>query len=404
MLIAVLGATFVAGLALQRAAARHPPRGRVRRRLGAALLVATALAVIGGGAGALAATGPEHAWHQLFSPSSTVPTSGPQRLTAAGNVHARYWQEGMQVLAAHPALGTGAGGFAVSRLRYSSDSLDVEHAHSFVVQTLADLGIVGGLVALALFLAWATAALRTLGVVGQRRGRAPAGGNARSRAERAGLWTLAATVVVFGVHALIDWTWAIPGTAILALICAGFLAGYGGGARARANSPATGVLHSGLRGRAPRLLAAALVVVAALAGGWYTWQPLRSAEATSAAELSAAAGHVVRARKQIATARARDPYALQPLYDLASFADAAHHPRQAVGWFRAATRLAPDDPDTWDRLGVYELYGYGGQALALQAFTHELHLAPRLPSAVSHFLGALRAYRYCQQTPKPPNC
>ena len=60
--------------------------------------------------------------------------------------------------------------------------------------------------------------------------RAGAGGDAAARcglpwdAERVGLATLAVVVIVFGVHSAIDWTWYVPGNAVPALLCAGFVA------------------------------------------------------------------------------------------------------------------------------------------------------------------------------------
>ena len=39
--------------------------------------------------------------------------------------------------------------------------------------------------------------------------------------------TLLSICVVFGVHSFVDWTWFVPGNAVLALLCAGWLAGRG---------------------------------------------------------------------------------------------------------------------------------------------------------------------------------
>src|SRR5207249_4143147 len=70
------------------------------------------------------------------------------------------------------ALGVGAGSYATVRPRFRRDTLDVRHAHGYVVQTLADMGIVGMAVSLALLAAWLAAAQRTVGLWGARR-RAP---------------------------------------------------------------------------------------------------------------------------------------------------------------------------------------------------------------------------------------
>ena len=93
-----------------------------------------------------------HAFSSLTNPNAKPPPNTPGRLTAVASVRARYWKEALQVFDAHPALGAGAEGYATARLRYRKETLDVAHAHGFVVQTLADLGIVGLLLALALLL------------------------------------------------------------------------------------------------------------------------------------------------------------------------------------------------------------------------------------------------------------
>ncbi len=54
----------------------------------------------------------------------------------------------------HPLLGVGAEGYETARLRYRTAILNVGQAHGFIVQTLADLGLVGLLVVLALLGTW----------------------------------------------------------------------------------------------------------------------------------------------------------------------------------------------------------------------------------------------------------
>ncbi len=111
----------------------------------------------------------------------------------------------------------------------------MRHAHGFVVQTLADLGLVGLLLALALLLldgaAGATHPFNRAGAVGRvatSSGVRPAGVRHHGLpAERVGMLSMLCVVVVFGVHSLVDWTWYVPGDACVALLCAGWLAGRG---------------------------------------------------------------------------------------------------------------------------------------------------------------------------------
>ena len=60
------------------------------------------------------------------------------------------------------SVGTGAGTFRVARLRHRTDPSVTGHAHGFVPQTMADLGLVGLGVTLLLLVAWLVAAARTL--------------------------------------------------------------------------------------------------------------------------------------------------------------------------------------------------------------------------------------------------
>ena len=158
-------------------------------------------------------------------------------------MRARYWNEALEVFDAHPALGAGATGYADGAPALSHGSRSTfAHAHGFVVQTLADLGIVGLLLTLALLAAgWPRpGAPRTRSTDAGRRGArwldlrsaaAPRPGWRAHREavspERIGLLSMLCIVVVFGVHSLIDWTWYVPGNACVALLCAGWLAGRG---------------------------------------------------------------------------------------------------------------------------------------------------------------------------------
>ncbi|HEX9481501.1 MAG TPA: O-antigen ligase family protein, partial [Solirubrobacteraceae bacterium] len=154
----------VVGVAVVFATGRRPPPRELRRRAGTALLVLLAVGIVGF-AGALAvshrgfAGSVSHAYNKLTDTHAKVPNT-PGRLTAIASVRAQYWDEALKVFKAHPALGAGAQGYEVARLRYRTGPLPVKHAHGFIVQTLSDLGIVGLLAALALLASWMAAAGR----------------------------------------------------------------------------------------------------------------------------------------------------------------------------------------------------------------------------------------------------
>lgn len=165
LIAAMVVALTLAGVAIGFWTGTRPPARALRNQAGTGLLALIAIALILF-AGALAHsrrgfTGSiSHAVDALTNPNAPVPPNTPGRLTAVASVRARYWKEALQVFEAHPALGSGAEGFATAHLRYMTVPLEVRHAHGFVVQTLADLGLMGLLLALALLLTWMAAAGR----------------------------------------------------------------------------------------------------------------------------------------------------------------------------------------------------------------------------------------------------
>ena len=259
-----------------------------------------------------------HDVSSLTNPNAPVPANRPGRLTAVGSVRARYWNEALEIFTAHPLLGAGAEGYATARLRYRTATLDVRHAHGFVVQTLADLGLVGLVLGLALLRrGWPRpAAPRTPSTAAGRRWRWRRSRRRAYTPERVGLLTMVCVVVTFGVHSLVDWTWYVPGDACVALLCAGWLAGRGPSAR---EAP----LHPLTRKTAPRstneatprstqrLGIAAAVLALALLSAWAQWQPQRSFDAAN--EASALVARNPRAALAAAQrAIGRDPLSARP--------------------------------------------------------------------------------------------
>ena len=266
-------AAFVAALVLRFAAERHPLAARHRRRLGIAVLVALALVPVAGIA-ALAhssrgLTGSiSHAWNDFTNPNAVQPSANASRLTQAGNDHALYWSYALDVFDTSPALGAGAGAYPVADQRFMTGPALADYAHSYVFQTLADLGIVGLVISLAF-----AAAVGDRGAPHDRppaRPRAPGG----RRAERIGLVTMFAVVVVFVIHSAVDWTWFVPTDAVLALLLAGWLAGRGPHACARAAPARPRWPHPSRLHRAPPLAAAAAAAAIAIAAvaAWAQWQ------------------------------------------------------------------------------------------------------------------------------------
>ncbi len=406
IVIAMLLALAVAGVAIGFLTDRRAPSPGLRRAAGTALIALIVLAVIAF-AGVLAhsqrgLTGSvSHAFHALTDPNAKTPPNTPGRLTAVASVRARYWKQALQVFDAHPALGAGAEGYATAHLRYRTDTLTVRHAHGFIVQTLADLGLVGLLSAAALLLAWLAAAGSATHPFNRRwsawsewrrlgRGGRPGWRRAQQpySAERIGLLSMLCVVVAFGAHSLIDWTWYVPGDACAALLCAGWLAGRGplpadsaaGAAGVDAYAPGDSARGRRADVRAAVALAA---IVAALLAAWSQWQPQRSEEARTQA-LALLATHPAAAEAAANTAVRRNPLSVEALFTLAEVQSSRGQPARARVTLQRAVRLQPSNPETWLRLGRYDLangHSPSGEQLALSELQAAVFLNPSSISA-----------------------
>jgi O-antigen ligase len=403
LLIAMVLALTLAGIAIGFLSGRRPPSPATRTRAGAVLLALIAIGLVGF-AGALAHshrgfTGSiSHGVDAVTNPNAKPPPNTPGRLTAVASVRARYWKEALQVFDAHPALGAGAAGYETARLRYRTATLEVKHAHGFVVQTLADLGAIGLALALALLLTWMAAAGRPTHPFNRRWTswrawldiRAGAGPGwrrigerdqlARYTPERIGMLSMLCLVVVFGVHSLVDWTWYVPGDAFVALLCAGWLAGRGplGSSTERVRRPRS------LREVSPmRIGVATAAVIAALLAAWSQWQPQRSVDASQEALALLAADHPRGALMKAQTGVSRDPLSAQALFTLSTVQQAAGESALAKATLQRAVRLQPSNPQTWLALARYDLSS--DPAAALKELQAAIYLNPEsiAPEAIA---------------------
>ncbi|MGZ6631637.1 MAG: O-antigen ligase family protein [Solirubrobacteraceae bacterium] len=365
--LAVLAIMTVIGYAATVALDRVALAVATRRRIGTALVVVVALVPVAGVLGIAASsrglTGEvSHLWHSLTS-ANTVVTQSPGRLAQLSNSRPRYWREGLKVGEHALLAGTGAGGFLTARTRYTSDTLVAGHAHSYVIETFADFGLIGVLLSLALFVAWIIATGRTLGLGSSRE---PP--DARHVAERTGLLTMLAIVIAFGIHSAIDWTWFFPGVTIPALACAGWLAGGG---------PLSEPVGRGAPKRLTRAPASAGIVVAivaiAIAAAWVVWQPLRSSDADASAVNELLAGRTDAALADARTAVSADPVSAAALWELSEIHVATGDRTAARTDLVRATDRQPSNPEVWQRLGEFDLR-YNRPRLALAALERAVAL------------------------------
>ncbi len=346
VLVGVLALATVAGFLAASAMDRTTLSPSARRRVAVALLAAVAMLPLAGLA-ALAAssrglTGEvSHIFSTLTSTNGGA-SNTPGRLVELGNTRGRYWSEGLKVGEHALVKGAGAGGYATAVTRYTTDAMVVPHAHSFVIETFADFGLIGIAVMIALLAAWSFAAWRTLAAA-RTSDRLP---------ERVGLLTLLAVVITFGVHSAVDWTWFVPGTAVPALLCAGWLAGRG---------PAADGVGRALQRRrltaSPGIGAAVIGVVAiTLLLTWAMWQPLRSANANAEAVAAFGAGNTSAAIDDARAAAAEDPVTVDPLIQLAVMYTAIGDNPAARDELLKAVRRQPENPQTWLQLGEFYLH------------------------------------------------
>ena len=382
LLVAMLVVLLLAGGALAFAMASSTLSGQARTQLGIAVLVALALIPLAGAVKLAASdrgfTGSiSHGWHQLTDPNAQQPPNDPSRFSSVGSVRARYWSDAFKIWRQARWTGIGADGYATARRPLQNDTLRVRHAHGYVPQTLADLGIVGmGLSAL-LLLAWFAAAGRATGLL--PRSRQPIS------AERIGLMTLGATAIAFGVHSAVDWTWFIPGTAVTGLMCAAWVTGYGPPAE-----PHALIARPRWRVTRARLAPLALVLAAGLAGAWTIWQPQRSANANDSALDALLAGRLPQAEADARDAAHIDPLSLDPLLTLSAVQTAMRQPAAARATLERGVHLQPANAESWLRLGQLEL-AQGDPRQALNILAAAVYLDPRNPAGQFAYAQAQQA-------------
>jgi hypothetical protein len=140
-------------------------------------------------------------------PDLRRPATGatPSRLVSVDSNRYEYWRVALDVFGEHPLAGVGAGGFRVEWLKRRDVDEAVVDAHSLVVETAAELGVVG-LLALALLLGGTAGAARSAYRVAPEAAAGPAA--------VAAAWT---------THSLLDWDWEMPAVTLIAVVCAGAL-------------------------------------------------------------------------------------------------------------------------------------------------------------------------------------
>jgi hypothetical protein len=420
--LATVVVVLAVALLIQFRLVRRPPRLRTRLVLGlAATLVACAVpaamfaALVASDRGL---TGTIKADYESLTSSRGSTPGGPSRLTTASNSRGLYWHQARQVFDHNQLHGTGAGTYGVARLRYRRDDLVAMHAHGYVMQTLSDFGILGGLAIALLAITWLIAAVRATGLTIRPRRRLPHG------SDRVAVLALALTTIVYALHSVIEWIWFIPGPTVMAVVAGGFVVGRGP-LRARFAVPApvvepppadapTEVMPALAgrvlaRGRAlgrplrrvPRPLLALAALAATFACAWTIWQPLRSDNISNDALKLSARHRYAAALRDAADARRIDPLTPKPLVVRASIEDAAGHRVVAERVLERAVVEFRSDPQVWLQLAEYQLSTLNRPAATAKTIQGALYLDPQNPEAQTVLFSANARLGAPAGTPAP---
>ena len=185
--------TVAAGLAYARLArgrdsgfAIPPPRGRKLALVTVPVLLGAAVAL------------------GLSAEQSPNLPSGASRLVTFEANRKAYWRVALDAFAHHPLNGVGTASFQVEWRRERKSADFTTDAHSIYLETLAELGIVGGLLLAALYASVLTGLARS----------------ARAAPGDPVLAAAAAVLAAFAIHSGVDWDWEMPAAALPALIMA----------------------------------------------------------------------------------------------------------------------------------------------------------------------------------------
>jgi O-antigen ligase len=316
--------------------------------------IALGLAVIAIGV-AVAVGG--RAWHQFSRSDIQVPNDPAQRFTDfSGTGRHDFWRVAIDAFGEKPLLGHGAGTYVFSWTQHRSIEIPVHDAHSLYLEAFAELGLLGGLLVLALIgtLLWS----------------AFAAWRAAAEPERERYAVLFAAMLAFAVGAAFDWFWEIPGLGAVFFLAAGVTVAARCAQLAadpRRESAATE------RRRYPFAvagLALAWISAVALVG------PLLVERELDASRSAAAGGNLPSAVDHASTARSIEPWAASPYVQLGLLAQLQQdYPTATVDFTHAIER--EDENWQWYYLRSKAEHEGGDEAAAQSDLRRAQQLNPR---------------------------
>jgi O-antigen ligase len=255
------------------------------------------------------------AWHQ-FSSSDIQFSQNPQERFSnfSGTGRHDFWRVAIDAFDEKPLFGNGAGTYVFSWTQHRSIDMPVHDAHSLYLESFAELGVVGGLLVLAL-----VGSLLWFGFAAWR---------AAPQPRRETYAVLFAAMLAFAVGAAFDWFWEIAGFGAVFFLAAGALVS----ARCAQTAPAneSEAVENRRFGLAVAGLAAAWVAAIALIG------PLLVDRELKASQSAAASGNLSGAVDHASTARSIEPWAASPYVQLGQLAELQENYPEAIVHFTHA--------------------------------------------------------------------
>jgi hypothetical protein len=261
--------------------------------------VAVALAVIGVGAAIVVGS---RAWDQFSSPDLQFPNDPKHHFGELGSGgRDEFFRVAVDAFGEDPLQGQGAGTYRFSWNQLREIPLPVLDAHSLYLEAFAELGVVGGLLVLAL--------------VGTLLGTGFAAWRNASGPRRELHAVLFAACLAFAVGAAIDWFWEIAAVGAVFFAAGGALVAARCGQLARARAQGNGREERRRFGLTVAGLGLAWVSALALVG------PLLVDREIDTSNAAAADGNIASAVDHADTARSIEPWAATPYIQLGLLAE-----------------------------------------------------------------------------------
>jgi tetratricopeptide (TPR) repeat protein len=272
-------------------AASRNPRVLKRIALGFAVLALAAVLAVGG-----------RAWHQFNSPDvQSQSNSADHIIQLSDSGRSEFWRVAIDAFEEKPLLGHGAGTYRFSWHLLRHEPVANLEAHSLYLQAFAELGVVGGLLVLAMigFLLWT-------GIAAWR---------AAEGRQRELFAALLGSCLAFAICAAIDWFWEIAVIGAVFFLASGVL--VAGRCSQLARERAGGNGHAVPRGFGVAVagLAVAWIGMVALVG------PLLVDHEIDASNSAVESGNLASAVSHAETARKVEPWATTPLKQLGLLAE-----------------------------------------------------------------------------------